>query len=262
MRTTSQASKFALAILALWFGLGAETRTKADIDISTPSGLNPGDKFRIVFVTDGTTLATSTSISTYNTFVANDAKTQAGGGQVLYDGTPLSFSVIGSTSTTSAITNIGETGDRVYLANGTEVATSDDSNGWWKNAPTRLTHEIDQDLLGTTTTQLHINTGTTGSGTTFVSFALGDTQFVQQGFTTHTDIGWIDANTGETQIAATPMFGISQELTVPLAASVPEPSTLWIAGVGMLAGIAYGRSRKRRQEQRRQVPMGQTVAAD
>jgi hypothetical protein len=79
MLTSSRASKFALAILALWFGRGAETRTEANLLINTPAGLTAGDTFRIVFVTDGTTQATSTSISTYNTFVANDATTQARG---------------------------------------------------------------------------------------------------------------------------------------------------------------------------------------
>jgi hypothetical protein len=250
-----------LATVALCYGLGLDTRSKADFLINTPPGLKAGDHFRIVFVTDGTTLATSTSISTYNTFVANDATSQAGGGNVVYDGTTLSFRAIGSTESTSAITNIGETGASVYLANGTEVATSDDSNGWWKNAPFRLIHVIDHDLLGTITSQLHINTGTNGSGTTFVGFALGDTPFMQQGFTTHTDIGWIDANTGETAIATTPMFGISQELTVPQVSSVPEPSTLWMAGVGMLASIAYGKSVKRR-EQRMKGQTEPAVAAE
>ncbi len=40
-----------------------------------PSGLSPGNQYRLVFVTDGTIQATSTDINTYNTFVDNEAHT-------------------------------------------------------------------------------------------------------------------------------------------------------------------------------------------
>ncbi len=40
-----------------------------------PSGLSPGNQYRVVFVTDGTIQATSTDINTYNTFVDNEAHT-------------------------------------------------------------------------------------------------------------------------------------------------------------------------------------------
>ena len=39
-----------------------------------PSGLGPGDSFRLLFVTDATTTATSNVASDYNTFVQNEAK--------------------------------------------------------------------------------------------------------------------------------------------------------------------------------------------
>lgn len=38
-----------------------------------------GNQFRIVFLTQGTTVATNPNISYYNTFVNNDASNQAGG---------------------------------------------------------------------------------------------------------------------------------------------------------------------------------------
>ncbi|MGK7879566.1 MAG: hypothetical protein AB4060_05635 [Crocosphaera sp.] len=37
-----------------------------------PTGLEPGDEYRLVFVTDGITRANSTDISFYNDFVTND----------------------------------------------------------------------------------------------------------------------------------------------------------------------------------------------
>lgn len=55
--------------LALLFG-GAECKA-ADL-ITVPPDLNPGDQYRLVFVTDGERDATSTDINVYNAFV-NDA---------------------------------------------------------------------------------------------------------------------------------------------------------------------------------------------
>jgi len=97
---------------------------KADINISTPAGLNPGDTFRIVFVTDGTTAPTSDNIVDYNTFVTNDATTESGGG-VYYRSTALTWSAIASTSRISAYTNTNSgTGASVWLVNGPEVCPS------------------------------------------------------------------------------------------------------------------------------------------
>ena len=44
-----------------------------------PSGLSPGNQYRLVFVTDGTIQATSTDINTYNTFVDIDILTAVNG---------------------------------------------------------------------------------------------------------------------------------------------------------------------------------------
>jgi hypothetical protein len=44
-----------------------------------PSGLSPGNQYRVVFVTDGTIQATSTDINTYNTFVDIDILTAVNG---------------------------------------------------------------------------------------------------------------------------------------------------------------------------------------
>lgn len=37
-----------------------------------PSGLSPGNQYRLVFVTDGTIQATSTDINTYNNYLEGD----------------------------------------------------------------------------------------------------------------------------------------------------------------------------------------------
>src|ERR1035437_7738012 len=82
-----------------------------------PAGLNPGDLFRLVFVTSTTTVATSPDISYYNSFVTNVA-----------DAVPellalnATWTVIGSTSAVSAASNIGATDSGIYRLDGLEVA--------------------------------------------------------------------------------------------------------------------------------------------
>src|ERR1035437_9485325 len=79
--------------------------------------VNPGDLFRLVFVTSTTTVATSPDISYYNSFVTNVA-----------DAVPellalnATWTVIGSTSAVSAATNIGASNSGIYRLDGLEVA--------------------------------------------------------------------------------------------------------------------------------------------
>jgi hypothetical protein len=114
--------------------LGASRRAAADIEINAPTGLSAGETFRIVFVTDMMRDGSSPNIDDYNTFVNNDATAEAGGGVVKYNGTTLTFSAIATTTSTSAITNIGETGAPIYLVDGTQVAASDTSSGLWSGS--------------------------------------------------------------------------------------------------------------------------------
>ncbi len=97
----NSAMRPALVVAMVMIGLTAGLRPAAGGSIiQTPAGLLPGDTFRIVFVTDGTTTAGSSDISTYNQFVT----TQAGG--ATYDGVTVSWTAIASTASTNAIDNI------------------------------------------------------------------------------------------------------------------------------------------------------------
>ncbi len=153
-------SIFALAML----GLGTSPLAASGISISSPAGLHRGDTFRIAFITQGRTAATSSDITYYNDFVNSDAAAQAGGGTVTYHGTPVTFSAIASTSTTNAIDNIGQTGAPVYLADGTQIAASDTSapGGMWSGADPNKPPE---DLLGNVTYSI------TWTGTSYTGLA-------------------------------------------------------------------------------------------
>jgi hypothetical protein len=159
-----------LAMVATVFGLGVGWVAPAHaggVALTTPAGLAPGDQFRFVFVTDGTTNAESTDISTYDSFVQN----QAGG--ATYDGATVTWQAIGSTSAVNAIDHItGPSSAPVYLVNGTEVATSTETStgGLWSGS---LLSPIDIDISGNSRIT-YAWTGTDTSGTSEERDALGD----------------------------------------------------------------------------------------
>ena len=86
--------------------------------LQTPPGLNPGDPFRFVFVTDGIRDATSTNIADYDSFV----NAQAGG--ATYSGVVVDWLAIGSTDSVDAIDHVGQATAPVYLSDGTLVTTT------------------------------------------------------------------------------------------------------------------------------------------
>ena len=141
--------RLALAVAFLWIGFSDVGRAEAGaIALSTPAGLSFGETFRFVFITDATTVASSSNIAVYNSFV--DA--QAGG--ATYDGSVVNWVAIGSTRSVSAINNVGQTPTPVYLADGTLVTTSTTSTGLWSGS---LLNPINEDLSG-----MGVNTGSTG----------------------------------------------------------------------------------------------------
>ncbi len=238
--------RLALATAVLCIGFGAGRPTAADgIVLNTPAGLSPGAAFRFVFITDAGTLATSSTISTYNTLVNTDATTEAGGGLVTYNGVALTFSAIASTATTNAIDNVGVTGAAVYLANGTPIASNDGtgSGGLWSGS---IFNPINEQLDGTITGGADPFTGTLPSGTGDPGHQLG-TSSPTIGSATFSDSAWVDDFNFISGVFPGPVYGISQVL---VAASVPEPSTLLMAATAVSAGCAFGWSRRRRNRRR------------
>ena len=229
-----------VALAAVTIVLGGTHRVDADIIITTPLGLMPGDTFRIAFLTDSVTTALSTDIAVYNHFVNAEAGTQAGG-SVTYNGTLLKFSAIGSTPGIDAITNIGQTGASVYLANGTEVDESDTAavGGLWSGG---LIHNISKDLNNVVPPSVDglIWTGTLPNGLAYTDAplgtpdpAVGTPMFINPGY-------WVTFGlTGEQSLHQ--MYGISQALTV-----VPEPASivLCLSAAGCGAVGAYVRRRR------------------
>jgi len=235
--------------VAVVIGALAVPTAATPISINTPAGLNPGDRFRIAFVT-GTTTAdiSSTDIASYNLFV----NTAAGG--ATYNGSAVTFYAIGSTATVNAYDNIRSTtmNDPVYLAGGALVAPSiTGTSGLWSGA---LVNRIATDIDGTVVNRF-VFTGSLVDGTAS-SAPLGylnpgdpDNDIpaafeASVGNTTGgTDAAWIRNGGVSAASFSRSLYGISETLTV---ASVPEPSTC----VSLLAGLACGgylRVRRRKQ---------------
>jgi len=192
---------------------------------SVPTDLNPGDQYRLAFVTSHQTTATSTDIADYNTFGTNVANTV----QELEDlGT--TWASIGSTAAVDARDNTGTTGTGVPIYRMDDVRIADDNADLW-DASIQNGLRIDEkgeDLYGG---GVYVWTGTDGDGTAAAN-PLG-TGTVAAGDTAPTALTWIhEADLGGT--IARPIYVMSGVLTVP----VPEPSsiTLLLCG-GLVAGL-------------------------
>jgi hypothetical protein len=249
MKTQTRPLALATALLSIGFAMGG--RAEGGIALQTPAELTAGEQFRFVFVTDGTTTATSMNITDYNNFVT----AQAGG--ATYNGSAVTWSAIASTTTESAIDNIGQapiTG--VYLANGTLITTSTTTSGLWSGS---IINPIDLDLSSTNPGGDSITwNGTNVDGTTQGAFALGGSSGIAGfGFDNTATSGWVFNDffgTGD----SFRMYGISQVLTVT---SVPEPSTLLMAVTAISVGLAIGWS-PRRRDRLRQRPTGKSDATE
>ena len=89
-----------------------------------PSGLGPGDRFRLMFISSGGRNARPTSIDAYNTWIQN----LAAAGHMDIQGYSSTFNVVGSTADVDARDNTGTTytssdkGVAIYWLNGNKVA--------------------------------------------------------------------------------------------------------------------------------------------
>jgi hypothetical protein len=226
---------FAVVVALLWVAAGLGSRADAGgVTLQTPAGLNPGDQFRFVFVTDGDRDATSTNIGDYDSFV----NAQAGG--ATYNGVVVSWVAIGSTDSVDAIDHVGQASAPVFLPDGTLVTTTTTTAGLWSRT---LLHEIDLDLAANPVSPFtFVWSGTNPFGTGFGG-PLGSLT-PQVGSPFFTNDAWIASgrsNSGDSR----PFYGISSVLTVPQS-SVPEPTSLTILGTALSVGLGMGWARHRR----------------
>lgn len=220
-----------LATLAIALAGFASTSYASSITI-VPAGLVDGDTYRLVFVTADTYTATDSNIADYNAEVTAEADSVT----ALADlGT--TWSVIGSTSTVSAIDNIGEDPDvPIYNLEGGEVADDATTNldGLFNTSiDFPINSKIDYNEFGLidSMTDNTVWTGTLTDGQSDVAYALGNGGNVMTGSFPANSYNWIDD--GDPQNPSTPLYlyAISGVLTYE---STPEPATTGT----MLMGVA------------------------
>jgi len=209
--------------------------------VVVPPGLNPGDQYRLVFVTDSTRNATSTNINDYNNFVTNQVTGSALATQLTTAGFNLgtiTWKAIGSTSATSAKVNTGTDGSQpdvpIYLIDGNKVANNN-ADLWDGTILTPINRT--QSDQPTFQFGVPIWTGSASDGTT-TSNPLGSSDLVNAGSTFFSSSNWVsDGPFGNATLLK--LYGMSSVLTVPTpAVSVPEPSSL--LGLITLGGLMLG----------------------
>jgi hypothetical protein len=195
--------------------------------ITVPTGLNPGDQYRLAFVTFGGLLPGSPNIGDYNAFVTTQANSVP---QLAALGT--TWSAIGTTTAVNAYDNTHthpgiDAGYPLYNLAGDLVISS--TLGLWSS---NLSAPIDVTQSGDTIT-VAVWTGTLPAGNNNLGGQLGNPELglVIVGISDRTNVGdWISVTEDPTTFNS--LYAMSGVLTV-----VPEPSTLVLACLAA-AGLA------------------------
>lgn len=228
----SSLKKLAAGLLALASAGLISSATQA-APIVVPLGLNPGDTYRLVFVTLAKRDTTTKNVNVYNNFVTNVANSIT---ELAALGT--TWKAIVSTNNTHArdttSTNPNtETGAPIYLLNGTERIAENNADLW-----DGVVNSIDIAEDGFGVDQLgSVWTGTKADGTRD-STGLGSLIATTGWHNASLSDEWITAFTDH-KFAQKPFYAISGLLTV-----VAEPTCLIVFGAG-LAGLGLTRRRAR-----------------
>jgi hypothetical protein len=229
-----------IAAVGPW-GAGA-----ARAGIMTPAGLGPGDQFRVAFVSSEKHDALSSNIADYDAFITGLA---AAAGIDTYFGSPVTWQVLGSTNSVSAISRVPLTSPPLYDMYGSKVADSG-ADLWDGTIDTAIFY----DERGFGAVDEAVFTGTLPDGSAS-EFPLGGgpvpvTAYGLAFFVITNDL-WITAGFDSSARSAQ-LYGVSSVLTVPSAAAVPVPAglTLVLAGLAALAGGAAVRRHIRSEDGR------------
>jgi hypothetical protein len=209
--------------------------------ITVPTGLNPGDQYRLAFVTSGTRDATSEDIADYNDFVQAHADAVP---ELLSLG--ATWKAVGGTRTISAAQNTGtelpDIGVPIYLLNDRRLAGNNEQFWAW------LISEMDRPLnineTGVPTAADLVFTGSFARGQIDSFSPLGGGQLGNAvvGVTYRYDSRWHRDNSFFQSIDGTlPFYGLSEVLTI-----IPEPSSFLLLSMGLIV-LTKGRTRRQQR---------------
>ena len=207
-----------------------------------PSGLGVGDEFRLLFVSSTTRNAASASISTYNTWIQN----QAAAGHTDIQDYSDTFRVVGSTAAVDARDNTYSTytssdkGVPIYWLNGNKVVDEyeDFYDGGWDDEANPTTE------AGASTSATGIWTGSDDDGTesftsSGTSFALGK-EFVAIGSLNHATLGPVgDSAFNGGKNGSRPFYGLSAVFRVGQGPPTVVPADWSLKPSGVVAGQEF-----------------------
>ena len=233
---------FALGLLAGFSPAPAHAQTEQTVSSDwalIPAGVQPGESFRLLFVTSTTGNAISTDIATYNGRVQTRAANP--NGHTAIQGFSAQFRALGSTASTNArantLTRAIDPDAPIYWLDGAKVADNYAGfyDGTWGNMNVPR-DETGQLLSG----NIVVWTGTNNDGTTN-SFSLGGTtgfgsraifaRPLGTGFTTAP----LNADHVARQTGTLRLYALSPVITVEAAAAEPTRSLSWS---GHVAGFS------------------------
>ena len=204
------------------------------VPITVPTDLNPGNKYRLAFVTSTTTVPVFLDIADYNTFVSGLANAVP---ELAALGT--TWKAIGSTPDDDARDNTGtnpsSAGVPIYRLDNTRIA--DDNADLWDGS---IQATLSTNQFGSPVGVITVWTGSSADGLAHINSSLGPPS-AAFGFASEVDDRWIIQNTTTDFNFGRHLYAMSGELTV-----VPEPGTfsLLFTALGMVGVVSPARRQK------------------
>jgi hypothetical protein len=219
--------------------------------VLVPSDLNPGDHYRIAFITSVTRDSSAPNIGDYDLFVNSVANAP----DSLLAPLHAVWSVIGSTDAVSARDHLGEFSEPIYRPDGARVSVGSSGLffgvladptvpvffGHVQNSISITEHGTIYSTAGFTESNCCVYTGTYADGSRVPFGTLGH-PFASFGVWAATNDAMYWAEGLPAGPASLPFYAISSVLTVP-PAPVPEPSTAHLGLVFACTGVTLLRRR-------------------